>query len=254
MRVLFYCILIVIFYSCSDKPNRLSYKEIEKDGYIIKGNVIDDSVFNDTMRYYDRNNILISKKVFVNGTQSGVSFDYYPNGYVWIASNYSINTKNGKYLVFDSTGKLQFESYYYFDLGVGPVIYYKNNDPERYFFISLDDRDLLRIDYSDWRGISGIFDQLVNFSVNETRRDTVNELSVFLYLINPPKLSVVYSVDKANRIDDSKKAFVRSINSDGMFIRFSLPKLSDQAEKYVFKLEVFDSILNKKSIIYRDIN
>jgi antitoxin component YwqK of YwqJK toxin-antitoxin module len=241
-----------LFCSCSSKNDK-SFKSFHKDGLIIKGNVINDSIFNDTMYYYNENNLLISKRFFREGKQSGISIDYYGNGRPEIISNYSDGMKNGSYSVFDSNGVLTYKGFYYYDLGVGPIVYFDQGRPKRYFFIDLNDQDILHIYYPEWDGINNVYDKLINFSTNTIRIDSTKEISVFMYLLTPPKFSFDYSVVKTKIRGIDEMDVIKKLSDSLPFTAFSLPLLHNKEEKYAIKLSVYDSILNKNTIIYKDL-
>jgi hypothetical protein len=65
---------------CSNKSEQRKYKIIEKDGLTVKGYVINDTLFDDTVYYYNSENIVVRKEVYVNGKISGLSEGFYDNG------------------------------------------------------------------------------------------------------------------------------------------------------------------------------
>lgn len=81
------CIIIPVFgfllltvIGCSNKSEQRKYKIIEKDGLTVKGYVINDTLFDDTVYYYNSENIVVRKEVYVNGKISGLSEGFYDNG------------------------------------------------------------------------------------------------------------------------------------------------------------------------------
>ena len=78
---------------------------------------------------------------------------------------------------------------------------YRNKDgtPKRYFFSNLQNEDLFDLNYSSWNGIKEVYSQCINFTVNTINRDSTKEVSLFLYLIDPPRFSFKYSILKKKK-------------------------------------------------------
>jgi len=245
--LLFFTIMIL---SCGDsKQDKLV--TIRTDSLLIKGSRINDSIYNDTVYYYNLNNTLIRKDYFINNKLEGASIDYFPNGKPKLITHYKDGFKYGYNSYYNSSGNCHYRDFYYFDLTVGPIIFYNDDgSPKKYFFANLENENLLVIDYLDWQGINQMYSNCINFSSNTQKRDSTDEVSVLLYLVNPPKFDFKYSVfTKAKAETEFKKLF--DVKNDLPFINISLPALSNK--KYVIGVEIYDSLFDKKTIIYKDI-
>ncbi|MDP4265266.1 MAG: hypothetical protein Q8941_22260 [Bacteroidota bacterium] len=254
MKLLFYFPFILIIISCKN-ISRKHAVTIRKDDAIIKGDIINDTIFNDTILYFDLNNNLTRKSFFKNGKQEGISTDFYPSGNPMIETFYSDGLKNGYNLYYDSLGKCFYKDYYYYNLTVGPITYFnRDGTPKTFFFANLQNETLLHINYNDWHGIKEIVAKCINFIANSQNEDSTQNISLLLYLINPPKLSFEYSILKKERKSEDNFKTIRLINNDTEipFVNIILPNLTE-SENYSIGLTVYDSILNKKTVIYKDL-
>lgn len=250
MRYLLFFISFFLF-SCHDKTKK-NIVTIRKDNVIIKGNIINDTLFNDTILYYNLNNNLISKRFFRDGKEEGMSIEYYLNKSPMIITSYSNGLKNGYNTYYDSSGKRFYKDFYYYGLIVGPTIFLdKKENPERFFFMNLQNQTLLDIDYKNWHGIKDVHSKCINFISNFQKRDSMKEISLLLYLIEPPKFSFTYTILKKKKISENDFLEVEKIKSELPFINTFLPVLPND-ENYSIGLNIYDSILNKETIIYED--
>jgi hypothetical protein len=249
-------VLSLLFVISCKEATVKNYVTIRKGDVIIKGDITKDTVFNDTIYFYNLRGDLISQKFYKNGSREGVSTDFYLSGIPMSISSYKNGLKNGPNFFYDSSGRCLYQDFYYYGLGVGPVIYFNNTNgtPKRYFFISLDNKTLFHINYENWIGINNeIATNLINFTGNVQRRDSLREMSIFLYLINPPKISLLYSILKKKKNDDENNFVeVEKIPNNNYFEQIVLPVLRED-EQYVVSVNIYDSILNKKAVVYKDV-
>lgn len=250
MRVLIYSFISILF-SCSEIVKQKTVT-IRRSDTIITGNITGDSLFNDTVKYYDLKGRLMSCKFFKNGKEEGVATDYYQNGKPQNITSYSDGMKNGYRHYFDSSGGLLYKDYYYYDLTVGPIMFFKSGKPKKYFFSSLENEDLIMINYEQWHGVKDIVSNCINFSKNIQKRDSISELSLFIYLPNPPKFSFKYSILKKKKRDVTGFIEIRNIKSVLPFEQISLPSLPAD-DHYVIGLNIYDSIINRETMIYKDL-
>lgn len=254
MKSFFIVILAFSAFACN-KIRKDKLTIIEKDGLVIKGYQINDSTYDDTVYYFDLNERLRRKEFFKNGEKEGPCFEYYTNGKIRKVTNYNNGLRNGMNLYFDSSGKRIYQDFYYHDLPVGPVVYFdENNNPKKYFFVSFDNNDLMYIDYQNWTGLSNeIILQAIHFSNNLQKNDTTVRVSLFIYLPTPPKLNVDYKIVKKKKgLDEQHFTIIERINSDMPFKNLFLPVLSNE-EHYSLQVNIYDSILNKKVTVFKDI-
>lgn len=251
MKIITTLITITFFcFCCKTKPKILT---IEKNGLTIKGLVINDSLFNDTVYTINKDNRIIKKELYSFGRPSGFSFDYNLNGSLSGISNYYNGLKHGNNYYFDTIGKLRYSDNYYYDIIVGPVIYYgQDGDADKYFFVSLDNKTLLYFDYREWSGVSEVVSKLIQYTYEYQKVDTVENTSLFLYLMKIPKFSLEYSLFKKGNFGGADVTILKNIKNDNPFLDISLPILNDSFY-YSVRLEIYDSILNKKSVINKEV-
>jgi hypothetical protein len=136
---------------------------------------------------------------------------------------------------------------------VGPIVFYKTDgSPKSFHFADLQDQDLLLINYENWSGIKDIVPHCINFVRNIQRVDTTRQVTLLLYLINPPKLSFRYSIKKGKKDSISDFVDIEKVNCGLPFTTLTLPILPDD-EEYKIVLDVYDSILSKKNIIVKNL-
>lgn len=248
----FFLIQVLLMFAACKNPNK-QYQTIIKDGVIIKGKAINDSIFNDTVFYYNRNNNLIQKDYFRNGRIDGESIHYFTNGKPMKIATYKDGLKNGYNSYYDSLGKCYYQDFYFYDLVVGPISYYdKQENPLRFFFVNLENKTLLDIDYRKWVGIEKVVPNVINYSYDKQRKDSTDEISLLLYLIKPPKLALDYSLLKINRQLETEIPIISKIENDLPFSNLTLPVLSDSFY-YSIRVSIYDSILKKQTIIKKEV-
>ena len=244
--------ILVIFFACNQRSNS-STETIRRGDTIIKGDIINDSLFNDTMLYYVDSE-LVASRVFKNGKEDGISVDYHDNKKPRKITSFSNGLKSGVNTYYDSSGVAIYSDFYYYDLTVGPILYYnKSGDPKRYFFSNLQDETILHVNYENWTGIASIVESCIKYSVNTIKYDTLKKLRVFIYLMEPPKLSFKYSICKRKVGSSEDMIALENITSNLPFTSIELPVLTT-GEQYLIKLQVYDSILKRKSVIYKDLD
>jgi antitoxin component YwqK of YwqJK toxin-antitoxin module len=253
-RFIFFVLLFTFnILGCKIKKENRKYTTIENNGLTIKGYMISDTIFDDTVLFYNSTGNLFMKEFYANGKLNGVSEEFYPNGKIKMQTMYSNGLKNGLNRYFDSLGKPVYSDYFYYNLPVGPVVYYDSNEvASRFFFISFENRTLLDINYSTWKGVNEFVLNFINYTYELQKTDSVLQASLFLYLIQPPKISTKYSLYKRSKKNVDDQILVLNLSSEFPFHNYTLPILEDDYH-YSLQLDIYDSILNKRSIIKREV-
>lgn len=242
---------LVYLLGCSQINPRIKSNNLDSVGILLMKK--DPTGTIDTIYSYDESRKLSSKEVFRDSLLNGVSTYYYPNEIPKISSSYSFGHKNGLNIYFDTTGKKLYSDYYYFDLTVGPVIYYDTNgSPQRFFFANLQNETLFYIYYDNWKGIASIHDKIINYVTNSIEEDGKNEIQILMYLPKPPRFNFEYSLFKWNKMLPREYKLVTKLTNQLPFISFRVPILPNQ-EEYAIGLNVYDSILKKQTLIYKDL-
>jgi hypothetical protein len=246
-------IICLIISGCTSYNSQAKEVLIFKDGFKLRGYKNKDSTWADTVKYYDKSDRLLIKEFYRGGKLEGDVLEYYPFsiGTVSTTTRYSSGLKNGVTNYYDLSGRIVYSGYYYHDLSVGPVAYYDSlGNPQRFFFLSLDNKTLLHIDYANWHGAASIVNDCIYYTSNIQKEDSTEQMSLFLYLMHPPKFSFEYSILKKKI--DSNQGFKNVLfikNQNQPFIQLDLPTVPVD-EQYTIGLSIHDSLLNKKSQVY----
>lgn len=248
-----YLILFLLVLGCKEK-SRFN-KSIQRGDLIITGHFLNDTILDDTISYSILDGKLIRKEFYVNGKQNGWQIMFYSNRSIKAYELFENGLKNGDSYYFDTLGRLVYSDFSYYNLTVGPVIFYDTSgNPNKYFFSNLQNEDLLVIDYKNWKGVSSIVSSCINFTSNKIKlEDGSSGIQIILYMINPPRLSFEYSVVKS-KLNNADKGFttLQTVKKDFPFKVLELPLL-DSLEEYSIMLTVYDSLINKKTVIYKSL-
>lgn len=252
MKATFISFLFVLCIACKNN-SRKKIVTVNKDGLTVKGYIVNDSIFDDTVYYYDAREQLVRKEYFQSGKLEGHSIEFYANGKMRSLFSYTSSIRNGVNGYYDSSGRIVYRDFYYYGVPVGPItLFDEKESPKRFFFINFQNETLMDIDYRNWLGVSTIYGNCINYTYGMQRRDTTREVSLFLYLINPPKFKFEYSIFKKKSRSEKDFRKVKDISSDYPFIDLALPMLPLD-EQYVIGLNIYDSILKKETVIYKDV-
>lgn len=250
MKYTYWLVFILISCVISCKENKTIYK----DGMIIEGNFSKDTIFDGRMFFYDSSRKLLAVKTYKEGLLEDTSIEYHENGKIRNIMVFTKGMKNGSNVYFDTSGSILYEDFYYFNLTVGPIKFFdKMGQVRKFFFSNLQDETILEIDYLNWKGIGSIYDKCINFTVNTIQEDSTKKESILLYLIKPPKISFRYSIVKKRKVDNEQNfREVEKINQYANFITITIPTIPKD-EDYAIALHVYDSILNKNTVIYKEL-
>lgn len=252
MRIVIFISMLIQIISCGTNKQR-EFKEFRKKDRIVKGYILNDSSFDDTVYSFDLYGRLVQKDFYQQGKRQGNSFTYYSNGVVKGITKYIYGLKSGENYYFDTSGKRFYSDFYYYDLSVGPVIYYDSAGmPKKFVFISLENKTLIDIDYRNWKGVNEIALDFINYTYEEIKEDSEKKMYLFIYLIKPPRFSIKYTLLKRNKKDQRKYLFVQEINSKYPFAGITVPVLNDSLF-YSITLNVYDSILKRNTIIDKEV-
>jgi antitoxin component YwqK of YwqJK toxin-antitoxin module len=143
-RLFLFTLLSVTSFSCEDhEPDKIVVGDEVAEGDIEK-----DSTFNGLVSFYDSNSGRLNSKAFyVKDTLHGLRTYYHSNGRIQMTAMYAMGRVIGDVSFFDSNGKIERLQYQYYDLKVGPSIHYKNGEVSDFYFYSLDNEELMHINY-----------------------------------------------------------------------------------------------------------
>jgi hypothetical protein len=187
------------------------------------------------------------------GVLDGKKTDYYANGKIHSHLYYENGKINGETKIYDSSGNISETQTIYFDLRVGPSIEYKSNQISQYYFYSLENKELLHIDYDSIqrKKIEQLNDTRFFFwHLNDynTSESPLPKTELFLYLPNPPKLNFKYSlciVDNKYNIKQTTKEFAPNKSWETITLDYSVLK---SGESFAIRLTIDNEFDNDDRI------
>ncbi len=253
MSKIFILVFISFFFSSCSVDSKTKKRRWSKDGYLLEGIISKDSLMNGEIKYYNSKNQIVAIKSFINNIENGYAVNYYTNGKLRDSSNYLNGKKNGSTYHYNSFGKLMYQDYYYYGRPIGQISLYDSLSSKisDFFFVNFEGETKLHINYSQWAGVKDILFDAISLSSNLIGIEDSVKVSLFLYLINPPQFRFDYSLCKQD--NDSKQIQeILPLTNNEIFKQLELPLLNKK-NKYLVRLEIYDSILLKKSIIYKEV-
>jgi hypothetical protein len=200
-----------------------------------------------------KENKSVADKNAIDSILHDTAFEYYDNGRLKAIVPLTNGLRNGASKVFDSAGNFVYTDYYYYDLAVGPTAYYgSGGDLRGYFFVNLQRELLLKIDYSSWKGIEDVVGRSIRFTTDTINDKPADQVTLLLYLMDPPKISFSYSIYKKKVGVDTGYTEVQKFERGLPFVQAYFPLLPED-EHYVIGLRIHDSILNRKAIVYKEL-
>jgi hypothetical protein len=242
-RFLFFsCTLLVGCYSNSNTS-------IIQGENIVVGNISRDTIFGGLIKFYNKHTKkLVEEGMYVDGKKNGEYKRYYENGRVSGDLFFSDDKENGIVKIYDTSGKILTQSFYYYGLRTGNSLKYINDSLKAYAFLSLDETRLLYFDYDSLKtkylpDLTKDFFFYTKSKYFENTYDTVaKKTEYFLYTPNPPREEFNYSLV---RIDKNYKVVTTLINFDKQlpWSRFSIDLNTDTSEiRIAIKLLIIDKI------------
>ncbi|MDQ6609911.1 MAG: hypothetical protein M3Y85_08835 [Bacteroidota bacterium] len=240
MRLLCICCVILFVTSCNEKSS-LQRKRIGDK--FIETMFINDSAYQGLTRYYSLANVLESETEFKNGLKNGYSKNYYPNGHVHDSISFINGLEQGYHFVYDSAGYIEYKDYFYLGRKVGGVFYYVQGKIIEYDFLSLDGELLYKAKYDQKESVKEFGGQIINMHTSTKLVDDKREDILFLYKLNPPNITVGYSVGIFDSVQQKREIFKAIPHTQNMFVEINLPKVGNK-ESYFVQADYEDS-LNK---------
>ncbi len=194
------CLLSITFLILTFSCNNVKIKKVIVDDVIAESEISNDTIYNGIIKFYDTaTKKLVQTANYKAGVLDGNRIDYYSNGKIKVQLHYNDGKINGEVKEFDTTGNLKQTQNLYFDLRAGSTIEYKNKQVSQYYFYSLENKELLHIDYDSIQGkkieqlnnTNFFFYHFDRYSISDSESSNKD---LFLYIPNPPKLNFNYSV------------------------------------------------------------
>jgi antitoxin component YwqK of YwqJK toxin-antitoxin module len=240
-------IIIFALLGCNNS-NKLKNVQIFKNGELLKGYVISDSIFIGKVNHYDSSsNVYLGFSTYKSGVEEGDFVNYY------IGENYSDSGSlehgviNNYVYRKDSVGHLTYKSNFYNGKRIGGVIQYDSlKRVSNYYFFNFEG-DIIyqcfktQFNDSTFRDIG----ELVNVSLNELFVEGNKKMCLFLYILDHPYLKTSYElavIDKGDKILQSKP-----INSKNCFYEAVLDTLPVD-QNYAISLHTYNSFKKRDDL------
>lgn len=245
IRLLFLLYVGFFTYSCSpDNHRRIIVGNLYAEGDISK-----DSIYNGLIKFYDTSTQdLVSTAHYRNDTLHGLRQTYYQSKHLKSKIHYENGNPHGYIYFFDSTGLLSHKQYSYHGLKVGPIIRHEKEEPANYSFSSFENIALLSFSYDTLQGkhIDDVSDKFFFYDLltHDTAEpsDSVSEL--FIYLIDPPKINLSYSLVIINDRYEVKR-IIKQFEGEKVFDKVELHfEQLKEDEQYAIRMEsnsIFDT-------------
>lgn len=246
VRLFFIALFGLTISSCGNKKT----KRVKIDDVIAEGNISKDTIYNGLIKFYDTaTKQLVQIANYKAGILDGDRIDYYTTGKRKLELHYQNGKIDGEVKIFDSTGEISEIQNIYFDLRVGALIEYKKKEVNQYFFYSLENKELLHINYDSVKAkrieqlndTSFFFWHYNDYSTSES---ITPKTELFIYLPSPPKFNFQYSLCIINNKYDIRqtiKEFAKNKSWEVINLDYSILRAD---ESFAIKLTVdneFDS-------------
>lgn len=238
----FYVGLVILFFaSCNETGDKRERRRI--GDMLIESTFINDTTYHGLTKYYSLSNVLEGETEFKNGVKNGFSKNYYSNGLVHDSMTFVNGLTHGYHFVYDSTGRLEYKDFFYQGRKVGGLFFYNNGKIAEYDFLSFDEELLFKAKYDDMESISEFGGQIINEHISSKIVGNSQENLLFLYTINPPNVTIKYSIGVFDSMTKDRSLFKTIPFSQNMFVEVPLPKVREKAS-YFIQADYADS-LNK---------
>ena len=243
-------LLVMLFFNvgCGNSGSKVRKM---KDGFILEGNFIDDSIPNGVIKFYNFNGKLHSIKKYERGVLNGESLIYFDNGSIYNMVTFENGKEIGYRQVYDTLSNLIYKSNFYYGREIGHVFSYDSaNNVLEYSFNNFEDEILYYCSYDTEkkRYVYPSNDHLIVANTSEATASGQHGINVFVYLFKPPKLRLNYSIVYLDKADSIVDAF--PISSKSFFYINFFEKKSDSL-KLAVMLNRYDTLSMNEEIIIK---
>jgi antitoxin component YwqK of YwqJK toxin-antitoxin module len=223
MRWITIFVIVIVVLSCKSNPGERKFKRVDMFNRMVEGHFTNDSIVDGEFKYYTYTNYLDSKITFSHGQKNGVAVNYYPNGSIWDSSFYKSGVKHGHHYVFDSLNRLVYRDYYFYGQTLGGQIFYKRNRINRYVFHDFEKNQLYEGLYDSTGALYKYGGEIVNANLYQVNKNSLSNYGVFAYLLDPPNVTIKYTLGLIEDITDDKKELATFVN-ERVFIDTIVPE------------------------------
>lgn len=235
--------------------NQKKVKKIRLDEFIVEGDIKfigKDTLFADTIKYFNEEGKLVFKSNYVNNKLEGLSLEFYPNGIIKSEASYLSNELHGIAKNYDSMGNLVNSANFFHGLQAGGQMDYIGQFDSLYTFSSLESYRLYNSEYQN--DSTCIEDgHTLNYSVSPVNENGTMKYQVFVYVVEPPHKKLTYKIFDKNLVSGDSTLLAESSGGDNFFfiVKLSEPK---KGHKYFFSVSAYYPIQNKtiENIIEED--
>lgn len=231
MKQLCICLVIIFVTSCNGKSGKTERKRIGDK--FIETTFINDTTYQGLTKYYSLSNVLESEIEFKNGIKNGYAKNYYSNGDIHDSMTFVNGLAHGYHFVFDSTSNLDYKDFFYNGRKVGGLFFYRNGFINEYDFVSFDEDLLYKAMYDNKESVMEFGGQIINMHTSLRLVDNKPENILFLYILNPPNITVKYSIGIFDSIQQRKESIKSISQTDNMFVEIILPQIRKRASYFV---------------------
>jgi hypothetical protein len=249
--------IIVILTSACKRSGRTHVREMIIGGNRVVGNISDDTIYTGLIRFYNGSSNVLSEEVEYNsdGRMNGKRTLFYPNGNTRALSFYDNGKRLGYNTLFDSTGKIANNSFWYYDIRVGPSVDYYNGKPSRYYFYTFENELLYYLNYDELTDkkivdLERNYFRLVKYDSASYWQGNLEEAGTEyrIYLLNPPKYKFDYDIvhiDSAYHVMDT----IDRLDVDLPFANFTIRNSRSNSFFPAVRLTVEDSMNSKNDYL-----
>lgn len=232
--LLFWTLLLIFNCACRDK---LHFKRQKIGEYWVEANFNENDNIEGVAKYYDTAGHLVTVSHLRDGTREGTTLNYFLNGNVKDSISFADDKQNGFLFHYDASGRLAYLDYAYYDIKVGPQVFYEAGKPVKYFFVDFNKTDLFSSEYDS----SGRCKRISAFTANPVISDFAEEgkpvVNISTYLPRPVGFETTY---KLGLIDEKRKTNdLATITGNGIYWDTLLP-MPPRGQSYYISSHLYD--------------
>ena len=240
-RILF-VIALFFFVGCKSKTEKRRI-----GNRIVEAIFINDSIADGIVKYYTLDGEITNTAEIKNGKNNGTAIYFYPNGKIYDSIYFVNDLANGAHYRFDTNGNLAYQDNYIEGKKVGDKFSYDSGRLVRYEFVDSNNTLLYSADYDLKRLAKWKFKAIININSQDVVVNGIRKKHVQFYWLNPPQVSIKYSLGIADTLQNVDKVLTEFTRS-GIIKDTLLPILSSSYCYYISA--VYTDSNNKFNKVY----
>lgn len=206
---LIYFSFIFILTSC--KNNNIKKKKIGDN--IVEAIFKKNGEINGEAKFYNLNNVLEARSVFIKGIKNGLTITYHNSGKVQDSMLYVNGYLHGIRSSYNTNGSLVLKTNYFYGLNMGDNLYYNKGKLTKYSFDNFEHNHLLEANYDSTGSCEYLRFNAKPIIAKATGQYGDSGVSLLLYFPHPPDFDINYTLGLIN--ENGKKKNQLSLNSYG---------------------------------------